>query len=48
MTAFADDHHWFALWLLLAGGILATCIGHESTFAGILIGAGCVWLWLVD
>lgn len=43
-----QDHHWLALWLLLAGGAWVGSIGGESTFAGVLLGAGWVWLVLVD
>lgn len=49
-----SDHHWLALWLLLVGGgLLAvdawdSSIDIESTFAGVLLGAGWVWLVLVE
>jgi hypothetical protein len=43
-----DDHHWLALWLVLVGGITAAAVGTDSTFAGMLIGAGSMWLMLVD
>jgi hypothetical protein len=43
-----DDHHWLALWVLLAGGILLSLTEYESTFAGVLMGAGFVWLMLVE
>lgn len=42
------DHHWLALWLLLAGAVFLGVIGHESTSAGLLIGGGFVWLALVE
>lgn len=43
-----DDHHWLALWLLLAGAALVGFVGHDTTAGGILIGAGFVWLALVE
>lgn len=43
-----DDHHWLAFWLLLIGGAWLSTIGHENTFGGVLMGAGFVWLMLVD
>lgn len=46
------DHHWLALWLLIVGGVwlctYAGSIDPGSAFDGILIGAGFVWLMLVD
>jgi hypothetical protein len=42
------DHHWLALWLLLIGAACLTFLGHDSTFAGMLVGAGFTWLLLVD
>jgi hypothetical protein len=43
-----SDHHWLALWLLLAGGIGLSALAEQSTFVGTLYGAGFVWLMLVD
>lgn len=43
-----DDHHWLALWLLLTGGAGIASYYPASTFAGMLVGAGFVWLMLVD
>lgn len=48
LSAQPADHHWLALWLILAGGAWVGSIGGESTFAGVLLGAGFVWLVLVN
>lgn len=42
-----DDHHWLALWLTLAGGAFVS-LGPQSTLAGVMLGAGFVWLVLVE
>lgn len=48
------DHHWVALWLLLVGGAVFLADGWlgtgnpANTFVGALMGAGFVWLMLVD
>lgn len=43
-----SDHHWLALWLILGGGAWLGSLGAESTFAGVMVGAGFVWLAMVD
>ena len=42
-----DDHHWLALWLLLVGALLTIFI-DMGPLGGFLMGAGFVWLMLVD
>lgn len=48
MTRPTSDHHYLALWLVLVGAGWASLVGHDSTAAGVLIGAGIVWLALVE
>lgn len=43
-----SDHHWLALWLLLVGAVWVTSVVPESTLGGVFMGAGFVWLMLVD
>jgi len=42
------DHHWVALWLLLIGAVWVATVIPESTLGGMFMGAGFVWLMLVD